>query len=217
MLKVKRILALLWAIRPGGTMRERGSYLLKSHGINVIIKGNIPEYQCIMVANHLGYLDAIALASIVKCRPIARSSLADWPGIGSALKRLGLVFYNRGNTISGYKTLRKSINILRNGENILVFPEGTTTDGRLILPFKRGIFGVSKLTQTPIVPIYVKFLDTESCWCDNQSFGKHYLRQIGKETTTIEVKFLDPIYPGKHLKPRAFAKLARAIISRENK
>lgn len=216
MIKFKRILSLLWAIRPGGTMQERGAKLLQSHGINIIIKGTIPEYQCIMVANHLGYLDAIALASIIKCRPIARSSLADWPGIGQALQRLGLVFYNRGNIISGFKTLRKSISILRNGENILVFPEGTTTDGRIVLPFKRGIFGVSKLTGVPIVPIHVRFLDKESCWWDTQSFGKHYWHQIGKKTTTIEITILDPLYPGKHLDSNAFAQLARSVIVNKN-
>lgn len=212
MLKIKRILSLIWAIRPGGTMFKRGSDILKSHGIKLKVNGNIPNYQCIMVANHLGYLDAVALASIVKCRPIARSELSKWPGIGKALSRLGIIFYSRGDVISGFKTLRNSIKVLKSGENILVFPEGTTTNGFQVLPFKRGIFGVSKLTGVPIVPIKVTLSDRKACWTDDTPFLDHYWEQLGRESTTLEITFLDPIYPGKHSKPSKLAELARKLI-----
>ena len=106
MLRLKRILCLLWALRPWGNLKDKASFIVKTHGIDVELQGyGLPEEDetSILVSNHLGYLDPIILASLVKCRPIAKASLTNWPGIGYALKRMGLLFYERGSIISGFK------------------------------------------------------------------------------------------------------------------
>ena len=197
MLRIKRLIALMWALRPGGEIKARTSEIVKSHGLDIRVEGTIPGKQCILVANHLGYLDPIVIASLVKCRPVAKRELSKWPALGPALKSLGLIFYKRGDICSGYKTLRKAIEALRAGERVLVFPEGTTTDGSEVLPFKRGIFGVAKRLEIPIVPIRVDFRDPACAWpgWSSDSLAKHYWKQANRKRTHITIQFLEPINP----------------------
>ncbi len=215
MRRIKRLLGLAWALRPGGELHSRTKVITTSHDLDIKVVGEIPKKQCILVSNHLGYLDPIIIASLVKCRPIAKRELANWPGIGGALKRLGLIFYDRGNVASGARVLRRAIRALFNKENILVFPEGTTTRGDLVLPFKRGMFGVSKLTGIPVVPIRVDFAnpDTSWAWEDTRTFMEHYWWQIGLGHTDVTVKFFDPVYPNANEAPCEMAARVHRLIS----
>ncbi len=218
--RVKRITGLLWALRPGGDIKKRTGEIVKSHGLRVAVEGNIPDKQCIMVANHLGYLDPIVIASLVKCRPVAKSELSKWPGLGRALKRLGLIFYKRGDVCSGYKTLRKAIEALGDGDRILVFPEGTTTDGKKVLLFKRGIFGIAKRLNIPVVPIRVDFRDRSCAWWGEGSLVAHYWKQANRKHTDIRVQFFEPIKPGDYtvnlLTQHAHKQISMGGISRED-
>lgn len=218
--RTKRLVGLLWALRPGGNIKSRTGEIVKSHGLRVRVEGNIPEEQCIMVANHLGYLDPIVIASLVKCRPVAKSELSKWPGLGRALKRLGLIFYKRGDVCSGYKTLRKAIEALGDGDRILVFPEGTTTDGSQVLPFRRGIFGIAKRLNIPVVPIRVDFHDKSCAWWGEGSLVAHYWKQANRKHTGISIKFLEPINPESYsvslLTQHAHKQISMGGISRED-
>ena len=215
MRRIKRILALLWALRPGGKIHSRSKIITTSHNLDIEVRGTIPKEQCILASNHLGYLDPIILASLLECIPIAKRELASWPGIGRSLRRLGLIFYDRGNVACGARVLRKAISAIQSGENVLVFPEGTTTCGDSVLPFKRGMFGVSKLTDCPVVPISVDFANPKCTWAweDTRTFVEHYWWQTNRKSTSITVKFFNPIYPHPLETPEQMANRARKLIS----
>lgn len=214
MLRIKRILSLLWALRPWGTLKDKTSFIVKTHNLEIEIKGDLPDTHGIIVANHVSYLDPIIIGSILECIPVAKSELARWPLFGYTLKKLGLLFYKRGDILSGFKILRSIIGLLKKEKSTLIFPEGTTTDGTKILPFKRGVFGVSKLTGMPIIPIQIKFNNKQHhWWLEEDNFIKHYWWQSNQPKTKCTVIFGPMVEPHESVTADRMAELIQTLIS----
>lgn len=213
LLRIKRSICLIWALRPTGSkLMPRAKWVTRTHGLDVEVIGNKPDKPCILVANHLGYLDPVIIGGLINCRPIAKSELSKWVLFGRCLKLLGIMFYVRGDAWSGFRVIRESIRHINSGDNILVFPEGTTTNGKRVLPFKRGIFGVSKITNTPVVPIRVEFMDKSAAWWAEDSFVSHYYQQSAKPSTKIKIKFLEPSFISASEDAASFAERVRQQI-----
>ena len=111
----------------------------------------------IFAMNHQSMLDIpVAFAVLpVDLRFIAKHSLARVPFLGWYMTLTGMVFVNRSRPTIAYESLARAARRIRDGVNILVYPEGTRpTDGRL-LPFKRGAFGLAIDAGVPVVPVAV--------------------------------------------------------------
>src|SRR5689334_14587078 len=106
-------------------LRELCRLFCEIHQIQVEVRGKLPETPSIVVANHLGYIDPVVLCSLIPLSPIAKSEIAEWALIGSALVRLNVSFVRRGNAWSGARVLLRSLRSLRAGVSVLNFPEGT--------------------------------------------------------------------------------------------
>ena len=158
----------------------------------VIVRGaRIPAEPCVVVANHLSYIDPLAIVSLVPSVPIAKTEVRGWPLIGELMNQLGVLFVQREDPYSGAQVLRDSMVALRRGLSVLAFPEGTTTTGE-VLPFRRGMFGVAQHTGAPIVPIALRYESEELCWVGNDPFLPHYLRTTARSRTRLEVTICPP-------------------------
>lgn len=178
--------------RQADAFQDVTARLVERHGVWVRTSGAVPAEPCIVVANHLGYLDPLLLPSLVRCQPIAKVEAGTWPLIGPALHRLGLNFVDRGCAASGARALRRARRALRAGVSVLVFPEGTTTYGDTVLPFHRGIFGIARQLAVPVVPTAIRFDDRDTCWVGDTPFGPHYLRTAARRSIGLEVQFGAP-------------------------
>lgn len=143
-----------------------------THELRLDVKGRLPFGPAVLVANHTSYLDIIAIATLGPCAPIAKSEVASWPVIGSATGGLGALFVNRAKLASRANVLRRALATLRDGVSVLAFPEGTTTDGSRVLPFHRGMFGIARIANVPVVPIAIRGAHP---WFGNAPFLPHYL------------------------------------------
>jgi 1-acyl-sn-glycerol-3-phosphate acyltransferase len=146
-----------------------------THGLALSLRGALPDGPFVMVANHASYLDAIAIAAVLPCAPIAKSEVAAWPVIGGAAAGLGAIFVERRAMSGRVRALRRALTVLRAGVPVLNFPEGTTTDGTRLLPFHRGIFGVARIAGVPIIPVAIRCARALA-WHGNAPFLPHYLR-----------------------------------------
>src|SRR5262249_30937659 len=72
-------------------LSEASARVLEAHGIEIVVAGACAPEPAILVANHLGYLDPLVVASLVHCAPIAKSELAGWPLLGSAARDVGAI------------------------------------------------------------------------------------------------------------------------------
>lgn len=171
-------------------------------GLDVQMRGRIPRGPCVIVANHVSYLDALVIGASVPVGAIAKSEIMGWPGVGEAVADLGIAFVRRGCARSGAIALRKMIRLLAAGVPVLVFPEGTTTTGRDVLPFSRGAFGVARIMRVPVVPATLRYDSEDIAWVGDDSLLPHALKLHRRERIHAELIF------GPGVQPLAFADAA---------
>ncbi len=140
------------------------------------VQGQAPSRPCIIVANHVSYLDPLAIGQTLPVGAVAKSEIMRWPGVGEAAADLGIIFVDRGCVQSGARALRKMIRLLEAGVPVLVFPEGTTSRGEDVLPFSRGSFGVARLVRVPVVPATLRYASKQVCWVGKDSLLPHALK-----------------------------------------
>lgn len=114
---------------------------------------------------------------------VAKKSLFIIPLFGWAMWMMGHISVERDNSQKGAASLRKIIQKIKNGISIAIFPEGTrSVDGKL-LPFKKGVFGLARLSGLPIVPVLIK---------NSGRVAKKYKFRVDPRIV-IEFKTFDPI------------------------
>ena len=83
---------------------------------------------------------------------IAKADVSRWPLVGTLARELGVIFVTRGDAGSGARVLQAARAALESGLRVLELPEGTTTPGGTVLPFRTGLFGVARIADVPVVP-----------------------------------------------------------------
>lgn len=186
--------------------------LCVAHGFETRVNGTAPLGPKIFVANHLSYVDPIAICGTVPCTPIAKAEVAAWPLVGRMGARYNTIFVDRHNPFSGARALRSAVRLLAAGADILNFPEGTTTLGAL-RPFRRGIFGLARLAGVPVIPVRVRFESPELCWVDEETFVPHYLKTLRSKPHRVELDFGPALAAASFTSDQAHADAAREWIA----
>jgi 1-acyl-sn-glycerol-3-phosphate acyltransferase len=184
------------------------------HGVRPSVRGELPNEPCLLVANHMSYFDPVVLSSLLPLTAVAKQEVGSWPLIGEQCKRYGVLWYARDNALSGAHVLRQAITSLERGVSVLVFPEGTTTSGDRVLPFKRGSFGAAQLAGVPIVPVALRYEHPSAAWVGEQAFLSHYVRAVSKRYTRVSVEFLPQLRNVQQHTPSELAEQARSAIER---
>jgi len=182
------------------------------HELRLGVRGRFPTGPCVIVANHIGYLDPVAIAAAVPCAPIAKAQVASWPLIGSAADKLGVLFVDRDDPWSRVRVMRRALATLRAGVPILNFPEGTTTDGSRLLPFHAGIFGLARLAGVPVVPVALRCAP-ELAWHGDAPFVPHYVRTTRMPEIDINLDIAHAVDPARFASADEVAALAHHRIA----
>ncbi len=122
------IIARLWA-----------RVFLRLVGLQVQIHGEPSNKAGAIVANHSSWLDILALVAIMPCYFVAKAEVSRWPGIGVIARLSGTEFIERNTRAAAKHKARLHERLLR-GQRMCFFPEGTSSDGLRILPFKSTLF-----------------------------------------------------------------------------
>ncbi len=183
----------------------------RSQGIRIeAFGGHVPE-RCVLVANHLSYVDPLAITRLFPALAIAKAEVAEWPVLGGVMERLGVLFVQRECPHSGARVLKAALRALRHGTRILTFPEGTTSDGSQLLPFKLGAFALARLADVPIVPIAVR-LPKPVCWHGDAAFLPHYFRSIARHDVPVELEVGRALHPTPGLSDQDMAHIIRTDL-----
>jgi 1-acyl-sn-glycerol-3-phosphate acyltransferase len=120
-------------------------FLCRLFGIRITMIGEpIRDRGVLMVGNHASYLDILVISAIARVSFVGRSDVADWPFFGSLAKLQETVFVVRSRR-SGAGESRDIIrDRLRGGDALVLFPEGTTTDGNRVITFKSSLLGAAE-------------------------------------------------------------------------
>jgi 1-acyl-sn-glycerol-3-phosphate acyltransferase len=133
---------------------------LKVCGIRVSLEGlqNISEPPYIFMCNHQSVLDIFALLSSLRLsfKWIAKKELFVVPFLGWALKIGRNISIDRKNPRKALKSMGEAARRIRDGMNVIIFPEGTWSKDGTLLPFKKGGFSLALRTGVPIIPVGIK-------------------------------------------------------------
>jgi 1-acyl-sn-glycerol-3-phosphate acyltransferase len=155
-------------------------------GIKHTVKGTPMQGRGAVVANHSSWLDIFALNAVKRIYFVSKSEVARWPGIGWLARATGTVFIERNRAQARAQTQVFQDRLLA-GHRLLFFPEGTSTDGLRILPFKttlfEAFFTLELRAEIAVQPVSVQYQAPEGCdqrfygWWGDMSFGGH-LKEI---------------------------------------
>ncbi len=145
--------------------RAMARLLLALAGCRVRLEGGDPSSlpaPAVLVANHASYLDVVVLLAVLPphVRFAAKARLATYPVLGLLIRRTGYVQVQRGTTAAAEAFAQT----LREGESLVLFPEGTFMRAPGTLPFRLGAFQAAVDTRTPIVPLAIT--GTRDVWPD---------------------------------------------------
>ena len=167
-------------------------------GLRRAVIGTPMRHRGAVVANHTSWLDIFSLDAAQRIYFVSKSEVASWPGIGWLAKATGTLFIERNP-----KHARKQTEVfqqrLLDNHRLLFFPEGTSTDGQQVLPFKTTLFQSffapelrDVIWVQPVTVIYTAPNGTDPRfygWWGDMSFGGHLLRTLASlrqgQVTTI--------------------------------
>jgi 1-acyl-sn-glycerol-3-phosphate acyltransferase len=181
----------------GGIKRVTIISRLWGWGISKIIGMNIKVYGDpekidggLIVANHQSYLDIIAHATIFRIRFAPKVEIASWPALGWILAINRPIWVDRKSKQSSQKTLSEYRKTLEHGINLIVYPEGTSSDGSGILP--SGDY--------KIFPVLIRYLQKPGeptfCWYGDMTLLPHCWQILGSSSINVEIHIMDPLIPG---------------------
>jgi 1-acyl-sn-glycerol-3-phosphate acyltransferase len=132
--------------------------LCKLNGVNIEVIGQeniLTDKPQIFVSNHQGYFDIFALSGYlpVQIRWVAKSSLFKIPFMGWAMSASGYIPVERIDRKKSYEAFNKTVEKIKEGNSIIIFPEGTRSENGQIGPFKKGSNLIASRSVCPMVPV----------------------------------------------------------------
>lgn len=160
--------------------------------------------NCLFVSNHLSYLDILVMSSL---RPFVYVSSVDMSEVfllGRIITYGGTIFVERRNRVKVEQDLGNMTKALNDGFNVMLFPEGTSTNGSDVLPFKKSLLMAAVHAGKRIVPVSMKYVEIDGepfseknrdyvCWYGDMGFGSHFKGLCARKKVVAKVSFLDPI------------------------
>ena len=151
--------------------------LLALAGVHLRVVGQPPLTGPVMlVANHISWLDIPVMHAARHCRFVSKSDVKGWPLIGTLATAAGTLYIERSSRRDALRMVRSMQEALERGEVLAVVPEGTTGDGRAMLPFHANLIQAAVAAQSPVQPVGLRFADRAT---GATSFAPSY---IGDET-----------------------------------
>ena len=174
----------------------------------------------LLVSNHLGYLDILAHASNFKLRFTPNDGIKRWFPAGQLVALSTPIWIDRKHPRKAAGYAGEFRDTMNNGVSLLVYPEGTSTDGKHgLLPFKSTVFA-SVSPEVPIVPMVLFYHekpadDLPGAWFDDTGFARHAWGVLGLHSVTIDLYILPEIHAAKDEDRKALAARVRNIMIQE--
>jgi len=158
-------------------------------GIRHIVRGHPMRQRGAVVSNHGSWLDIFTLNAVLRVTFVSKAEVAGWPGIGFLARTTGTVFITRNPRDAPVQRAQLA-GAMRQGQLPLFFPEGTSTDGRRVLPFKSSLFAAVVAPDMPddlyVQPVSVTYRAPQGAdprfygWWGDMDFGPHAVRLLAQ-------------------------------------
>lgn len=143
-------------------LRERWSQrFLRILGVRLELRGAPIAPGTLLVANHISWLDILVLNAFTPARFVSKAEVRTWPLIGWLAARNGTVFLRRGSRGHARLVNAEIAGLLRAGQIVAVFPEGTTTDGSHVQHFHAALLQPAIDAGCPVQALALRYLDQQ--------------------------------------------------------
>jgi 1-acyl-sn-glycerol-3-phosphate acyltransferase len=187
--------------------------LLSLLGLRLEVRGSTLGH--VIVANHVSWLDIPLICACVGTRFVSKSEVRHWPVAGWLANAAGTFYLRRGQ--GGSKPLlAKLIPHLQDGGSVVIFPEGTTTDGEQVLPFHARLFAAAIESATPVQAVALRYGRTDdgsaiAPFVGDDDLVSHLLRLLRNRGLDVELSFAPPLDPAGQSREQ-LAEAARASV-----
>ena len=192
--------------------------LMRIMGIQFLIQGKPVEGGQMIVCNHVSWIDIPLVGAALTSRFVAKSDIQHWPLIGFIARAIGTFFIRRG--AGGSKPLLEKLRPhLAAGGSVVIFPEGTTTDGHNVLPFHPRLFQAALDCQAPVQPVALRYgLNQQgediAPFIGNDTLFAHVVRVLRSPGLVAELIYCPPLMPQHYSDRSAMAADAEEAIRR---
>lgn len=125
--------------------------------LRIAVRGDISTEPTLFVANHLSWLDIPCLYAVLRASFVAKAEVARWPVIGRLARCAGTMFLRRNDRLAVATVGNQMTWLLKGGGNVVLFPEGTTTDGRSVRRFHSGLYQAALRTHARIQAVAIGY------------------------------------------------------------
>ena len=176
-------------------------------GLRIHEKGTPSSIRpLIVIANHSSWLDIIVIESVLPAIFVTKHEVAGWPVFGRLAKLKPSIFVDRNRRLQILETINSISSALAAGKAVAIFPEGTSTDGTVVLPFRSALFGAVRETlhsaeHLPAIfiqPVSVAYVGPKrrlAVWAleDTIKFFPHLLQVVGLHRIEVALTWGEPI------------------------
>ncbi len=173
--------------------------LCKIFNAEILTQGKMNDQATLYVMNHISWFDIPVLASQQTLHFLSKAEIKKWPFIGSFAVKVGTLFIQRGAKGAAENSLNEITNQLKTGGNVIVFPEGTTTDGTSLKKFHSRLLQAAINAQVTIQPIALRYpgndetVNPDVAYTDDITFIESVIKLIKSKKLNVELHFLEPI------------------------
>lgn len=167
---------------------------LKIFGYTADVAGPIPQ-SGILISNHLSYLDILAISAVTPAVFVSKAEVRRWPLFGWFATIAGTVFVDRARRAQVGEVNQEIETALAAGALVVIFPEGTSTSGETILPFRTSLLEPAARGGHEITVGWLHYAvpdgdaANEVCYWGGHSFFPHLLNMLGKKSIRATLRF----------------------------
>ena len=204
----------------GVAVRPMSRALLAALGVRLRGRGPVPRQGSLLVANHVSWLDIVALLALGPARLVAKREVRGWPGIGMLAGLSGAIFMDRARPKALPETVGEIAAALRAGRSVAVFPEGTTfcgtscdaTSVRTSVRFRPAVFQAAVDAGAPIVPVAISYCSTAAAFIGDDSLWSSVVRVARLRDLTVTLVSAPAMHPEPGASRRVLARAAQASV-----
>lgn len=220
--------SLFWWIGAGGrerAVRAWARLVLRACGVRLGLEAAPGAVRpdrlpggCMLVANHVSWLDIVAIDAAAPAEFVAKAEIRRWPLVGLLCRLAGTHFIERHRRHAVRDVIGQLAAALRAGRRVAVFPEGTTGDGTALLRFHANLLQAAIDAGAPVVPVALRYGDAGGVparavrYVDGVTFGQSLWRILAEPSIQARVVAMAPLAPASAATRHALARRAEAAI-----
>ena len=172
------------------------------------------------ISNHVSWLDVPLMGCIRFSIFVAKDDVESWPIVGTITKRIGTIFINRANKFSTYRCLPRVEEKIRQDQQVVFFPEGTTSSGQDTLTFYPMFFETISRTQSCIQPVVIRYERADGTYChsvpfvDDMTFLSSLFQILSEPEIIAHITYMPPI-PAANQHRQELCKMTKEVIDNE--